>query len=138
MSTDHILKLLFEERCIIERAISILQGSAPLKRAGRPPVKKVADPYDDPTMPDWVKPAATKVAPAKKKRKLSAAGRAAIIAGTKARWARIKAEKAAKSAPRRTSKAVNATAVTPTEDAEFKAKMSAAMKKSTKQQRVGK
>jgi phage protein D len=48
----------------------------------------------------------------KRKRRLSAAGRAAIIAGTKARWARMKsktdAPKAAKKKDRRSSPAVRA------------------------------
>src|SRR5437016_5271018 len=85
-----IVNLLIEERDRLEEAISALQGLAPKKRRGRPPAKKTADVYDDPTMPDWVKPKA----PAKKKRKLSAAGRAAISAAAKKRWKLIKAGKA--------------------------------------------
>ena len=43
-------------------------------------------------------PGAAKKAPAKKTRTLSAAGRKAIVAATKKRWALIKAGKAAKAA----------------------------------------
>jgi hypothetical protein len=86
----YIVDLLIEERDRLVAAIAALQGSAPAKRRGRPPAKKPADVHHDPTMPDWVKPKA----PAKKKRKLSAAGRAAISAAAKKRWKLIKAGKA--------------------------------------------
>jgi hypothetical protein len=89
MSTKHIVSLLIEERDRLEAAISALQG----------PTSAPAGSYDDPTMPEWVKPK-VKPAPApKKKRKLSAAGRRRIVEATKARWARVNAAKAAAAAP---------------------------------------
>jgi histone H1/5 len=89
MSTEHIVGLLIEERDRLEAAISALQG----------PSSASAGIYEDPTMPDWVKPKA-KFAPAPKtKRKLSAAGRKRIVEATKARWARVNAAKAAAAAP---------------------------------------
>jgi hypothetical protein len=48
---------------------------------------------------------------AKKKRKMSAAGRAAIVAAQKARWAKIKGEKAAKAAPGKVAKKSGAAVV---------------------------
>jgi len=126
MSTSHIVTLLIEERDRLEAVISILQGTTPAvskKRPGRPPAQKAAQ-VDDPTMPDWVKSKAL----AKKKRKMSAEGRQRIIDATKARWARIHAEKAAAAGPK--GKRAILAAVTPSaEDAEFKSKMSIAMKK---------
>ena len=97
-------------------AIDALSGS--VKRRGRPPVEKAsASSFDYTTsnVPDWVKPKA-KTAPTRKKRKLSAAGRRAIIAATKKRWAAIRAAKAE--------------AIAPSEDADFKSKMSEATKAS--------
>jgi hypothetical protein len=113
MSTDHIVSLLIEERDRLEAAISALQGSA--------------DPYDDPTMPDWVKPKA----PAKKKGGMSAAARKRVGEATRARWAARRAAKAeAAVAPKVSKKSAILEAVTSAEDAEFKSKMSAAMKAS--------
>jgi hypothetical protein len=125
MST-YIVNLLIEERDRLVAAISALQGSASKKRPGRPPVKKAADVYDDPTMPDWVKPKS----PAPKKKGMSAAARKRIGEATKARWAKLRAEKAGPVAPKISKKSVILAAVTPSaEDVEFKAKMSAAMKR---------
>jgi hypothetical protein len=94
MSTDQILALLLRERNKIEKAIEALQGP---KRKGRPPGpgRKAAPPSveQDSKPPETVGP----TAPAK--RKMSAAGRRAIIAGTKKRWAALKAAKAAAAAP---------------------------------------
>lgn len=94
MATDHILALLLRERNKIEKAIDALQGP---KRRGRlaGPSRKVAPPSveQDSEPPETVVP----TAPAK--RKMSAAGRRAIIAGTKKRWAAIRAAKAAAAAP---------------------------------------
>jgi hypothetical protein len=78
MPTDQILALLLAERDKLNRAIEALDGATPKPR-GRPPGPRNA-------------PAASEtVAPAKPKRKLSAAGRRAIIDATKKRWALIKA-----------------------------------------------
>src|SRR5580698_9340530 len=94
MTTDHILALLLRERNKIEKAIEVLQGP---KRKGRPPgpVREAVLPSveQDSEPPARVDP----TAPAK--RKMSAAGRRAIIAGTKKRWAAIRAAKAAAAAP---------------------------------------
>jgi hypothetical protein len=94
MSTDQILALLLRERNKITKAIEALQGP---KRKGRPPGpgRKAVQPSveQDSKPPVSVGP----TAPAK--RKMSAAGRRAIIAGTKKRWAAIKAAKAAAEAP---------------------------------------
>jgi hypothetical protein len=83
MSTDHILALLLRERNKIAKAIEALQG--PTKRNGRlpGPVRKAVPPSveQDAAPPPHV----GSTAPAK--RKMSAAGRRAIIAGTKKRWA---------------------------------------------------
>jgi hypothetical protein len=80
MPTEHILTLLISERDKLNRAIEAL--GAPVKRRGRP--AKAAQP-----------PAS---APALRKRTLSAAGRKAIVAATKRRWALIKAGKTGKAA----------------------------------------
>jgi hypothetical protein len=82
MTSEHIVNLLIEERDRLDAAIKALQGaSAPVKR-GRPPVKKAAAAVAE-------KPAA-----GPKKRVLSEAGRKAIAAAAKKRWALIKAGKA--------------------------------------------
>jgi hypothetical protein len=121
----HIVNLLIEERDRLEEAIQALQGTAPAKRRGRPPAKKTLDVYDDPSMPDWVKPA-------KKKRKVSAAARKRMAEGQRKRWAAVKAAKVAESvSPKRKTQSVRmAEAIAPKEDAEFKSKMSIAMAKS--------
>jgi hypothetical protein len=80
MSSEHIVSLLIEERDRLDAAIRALQGSSPVKRAGRPRLKRAAV--------DGAAPAAPK------KRVLSAAGRKAIAAAAKKRWALIKAGKA--------------------------------------------
>jgi hypothetical protein len=102
MSTEHIVSLLIEERDRLEAAISALQG----------PSSAPAGISEGPTMPDWVKP---KGAPARKKRGMSAATRRKMAEGQKRRWAAINAAKAE--------------AIAPSEDSEFKKKMSAAIKK---------
>jgi len=83
MATDHILALLISERDKLTGAIEALQGTTTKKTPG--PGRKVVTPSveQDPTPP------------ARVKRKMSAAGRRAIIAATKKRWAAIKAAKAA-------------------------------------------
>jgi hypothetical protein len=94
MSTDQILALLLSERNKITKAIEALQGP---KRKGRPPGsgrKAVL-----PSVEQDSKPPANVDPTALVKRKLSAAGRRAIIAGTKKRWAAIRAAKAAAAAP---------------------------------------
>jgi hypothetical protein len=128
--SSYIVSLLIAERDSLNAAIQALQGdsaSAPVKRPGRPPARKTVDfDYDAPNVPDWVKPKA----PAKKKRRMSAAGRKAISEATKARWAKFQAAKNTSPAPRASKKNAILAAVTPTaEDVEFKSKMSIAMKK---------
>jgi len=97
MPTEHILSLLISERDKLNRAIEAL--GEPVKRRGRPAKTASTSTFDynAPNVPDWVKPASAKAA-AKKKRTLSAAGRKAIVAGAKKRWALIKAGKTAKAA----------------------------------------
>jgi hypothetical protein len=112
MSIEHIVSLLIEERDRLEAAISALQG-----RSSAP-----AGIYEDPTMPDWVKPKA-KVAP--KKKGFSAATRRKMAEGQKRRYAAIRAAKA-EAASLKVSKKL-ADVIAPPEDAEFKAKMSEAM-----------
>ena len=95
MATDHILALLVSERSKLTKAIEALQG--PTKRKGRKPGPgrmAVTPSVEQDSTPQV---AAGPTAPAK--RKMSAAGRRAIIAGTKKRWAAIKAAKAAAAAP---------------------------------------
>jgi hypothetical protein len=90
MATDHILTLLISERDKLTKAIEALQGTAtpgPGRGTVRPSVERDSKP------PETAGPKA----PAK--RKLSAAGRRAIIEGTKKRWAAIKAAKSAAEAP---------------------------------------
>jgi hypothetical protein len=107
MDTTQIVALLVAERDRLSRAIEALQG--PTKRRGRPPGKTAkaarAD-YNDPTMPDWVKPksALTKTAPKKAKRKFSAAQREAAAERMRQRWAaKKKAEAKAARKPKKTS-----------------------------------
>ena len=81
MSKEQILALLFAERDKLNRAIEALGGTAG-KRRGRPPGMRNAPAVAEAT------------ATAKPKRKLSAAGRQAMVAAAKKRWALIKAGKA--------------------------------------------
>jgi len=81
MATDHILALLLIERDKLDAAIEALQG--PTTSEAPLPVEQAP------------KPAPPVVPAAPAKRKLSAAGRRAIIAATKKRWAAIRAAKAA-------------------------------------------
>jgi hypothetical protein len=94
MSTDHILALLLRERNKIEKAIEALEGP---KRKGRPPGpgRKAVPPSveQDSHPPMTVDP----TAPAK--RKMTAAGRRAIVVATKKRWGAIRAAKAGAAAP---------------------------------------
>ena len=138
MATDHILALLVTERDKLTKAIEALQGST--KRQGRPPGsgrKAVLPSVEQASMPVM---APAPIPPAK--RKLSAAGRRAIIAATKARWARIRAAKAvaAVTAPATgtppTAKAPTAKSpvaakkkASPAKNAAFRKKMSETMKK---------
>jgi hypothetical protein len=88
MTTDHILAVLLIERDKLTAAIKALQGPpGPGRKAVLPSVEQDSKPPASvgPTVPV--------------KRKMSAAGRRAIIAGTKKRWAAIKAAKAAAAAP---------------------------------------
>jgi hypothetical protein len=80
---EHIVGLLIEERDRLEAAIAALQG----------PSSAPVDIYEDPTMPDEVKPKA-KAAPAPKKKGFSAATRRKMAEGQKRRWAAINAAKA--------------------------------------------
>ena len=91
MASDYILALLISERDKLTTAIEALQG--PTKRKGRPPGsgRKAVQP----SVEQDSKPRGTTGPTASVKRKLSAAGRRAIIAATKKRWATIKAAKAA-------------------------------------------
>lgn len=117
--SEQIIQLLVAERDRLDRAIEALQGSA-----------KVVDVYDDPTMPDWVKPKA-KVGLAPKKKGFSAATRRKMAEGQKRRWAAIKAAKAGAVTPKVSKKkiAILAAIAPPAEEVEFKSKMSIAMKK---------
>jgi hypothetical protein len=105
MSTDQILALLLRERNRVTKAIEAFEGP---KRKGRPPGPgRKAAPLSveqDSTPPASVGP----TVPAK--RKMSAAGRRAIIAATKKRWAAIRAAKAAE-VPAATPKAASAKAL---------------------------
>lgn len=76
MPTDQILALLLAERDKLNRAIEALGGTTPR----RPPAPSTA-------------PVAEASVSAKPKRKLSAAGRKAIIAAAKKRWALSRAGK---------------------------------------------
>jgi len=110
MSTDHILALLLIERDKLTAAIEALQGPVTTDKTPGPS-RKAAPPSveQDPEPPATVGPTAPV------KRKMSAAGRRAIIAATKRRWAAIRAAKAA-AAPARapvTPKAAPAKAPVP-------------------------
>ena len=103
MPTDHILGLLIAERDKLNQAIAVLSdGSTTGKRRGRPPKNPVAA-VDDPTMPEWVKPAVKR--PARKKaRTWSAAQKKAAAERMKARWAAKKKAPAKKKAVRKAKK----------------------------------
>lgn len=103
MANDHIIALLVKERDKLTAAIDALQGPAATSVKAEP------------------KPSIVPPAPAK--RKLSAAGRRAIIAATKKRWAAIRAAKAIAAAP-----APVPVEVAPSKDAAFRKKMSERMK----------
>jgi hypothetical protein len=95
MPTEHIIAMLRAERDKIDRALQALEGG--VKRRGRPAGsgrKAASADYNDPTMPDWVKPksALKKTAPKKKRR--TVAQRKAQAERMKAFWAAKK--KAAK------------------------------------------
>jgi hypothetical protein len=118
--SEHIIQLLVAERDRLERAIEALQGSSP----------KVVDVYDDPSMPDWVKPKAKTAAP--KKRGMSAATRRKMAEGQKKRWAAKRASVVAESvSPERKTNSVRiAEAIAPPpEETDFKKRMSEIMKK---------
>jgi hypothetical protein len=94
MATDHILSLLLAERGKLTAAIEALQGPTTTEKTPGPGRKAVTPSVEqDSKPPEKVGP----TAPAK--RKMSAAGRLAIIAATKKRWAAVKAAKAAAVAP---------------------------------------
>jgi hypothetical protein len=132
--SSYFVSLMIAERDRLDAAILALRGGSlpvPSKRRGRPPaIKQVQSfDYDATNVPEWVKPVAKKSAPPKKKGGMSVAGRKAIGDAARARWARVKAEKAEAVAPKKKTKAaIIAEAIAPVEDAEFKNKMSIAMK----------
>ena len=95
MATAHILALLISERDKLTAAIEALQG--PTQRKGRPPgsgQKAALSSVEQDSMPQV---AVGPTAPVK--RKMSAAGRRAIVVATKRRWAAIRAAKATGAAP---------------------------------------
>ena len=89
MATDHILALLLIERDKLTAAIEALQGPTTREKTSGPGRKAVLPPVEQDS-----KPPARPV-----RRKMSAAGRRAIMEGTKKRWAAIKAAKAAVETP---------------------------------------
>jgi hypothetical protein len=94
MTTDHILALLLIERDKLAAAIEALQGTTTTEKAPGPGRKATPPSLEqDSLLPESV----GSTAPAK--RKLSAAGRRAIIAATKKRWAATRATKEAAAAP---------------------------------------
>ena len=121
MASDHILALLISERNKLTKAIEALQG--PTERQAVTPVAAATPVAASKTHEIAVsKPA---------KRKLSAAGRRAIIEGTKKRWAAFNAAKAAAEAPVAvTAKAAPAKAAAKASpaNAAFRKKMSERMK----------
>jgi hypothetical protein len=94
MSTDHILALLVIDRDKLTAAIEALQGP---KRKGRPlgPGRKAAPS----SVEQDSKPQASVGPTVPVKRKMSAAGRRAIVEAATKRWAAVKAAKAAGAAP---------------------------------------
>lgn len=81
MPTEHIVALLIQERDKLNRAIEALQG--PMKRRGRPPKNALAAAPTAPEAP----------APARKKRKFTAAQRKEQAARMKRYWAAKKKAK---------------------------------------------
>jgi hypothetical protein len=94
MATDQILALLLRERNKIEKAIEALQGPKRKERPPGPGRKTVL-----PSVEQDSKPAESVGPTLAAKRKMSAAGRRAIIAGTKKPWAAVRAAKVAAAAP---------------------------------------
>ena len=94
MATDHILALLVIERDKLTGAIEALQGPTTIEKTLGPDRKAVP-----PSVEQDSKPPASVAPTVPVKRKMSAAGRRAIIAGTKKPWAAIKGAKAAAAAP---------------------------------------
>jgi hypothetical protein len=93
MATDHILALLLIERGKLTAAIEALQGPTTTEKTPGPGRKAALPSVEqDSTPPETVGPTAPV------KRKMSAAGRRAIIAGAKKRSAAVKAAKAAAAA----------------------------------------
>jgi hypothetical protein len=94
MAADHILALLLRERDKVIGAIEALQGTTATEK---PPGsgRKAALP----SVEQDSKPTSSVGPNTPAKRKLSVAGRRAIIAATKRRWAAIRAAKAAAAAP---------------------------------------
>jgi hypothetical protein len=120
MSTEHIVRLLIEERARLQAAIDVLKG------------------VPEARLPDWVSPKAPP-APATK-RGMSAAVRKRIGEATRAKWAARRAAVAESVAPKRKTNRVRiAEAIAAKEDVEFNSKMSIAMAKSwAKRKRGGK
>lgn len=101
MPTEQIVALLIAERDKLSRAIEALRG--PTKRRGRPPKNPLAAAadYDDPTMPDWVKPASARQPAVTKRRRRTAAQRKAQAERMRQYWAaRRKAEAKATAEPK--------------------------------------
>jgi hypothetical protein len=94
MATDHILALLISERDKLTEAIEALQSPTTTEKTPGPGRKAVTPSVEQDSKPE--EPVGP-TAPAK--RKMSAVGRRAIIAGAKKRSAAIKAAKAAAAAP---------------------------------------
>jgi hypothetical protein len=94
MATDHILALLIGERDKLTAAIEALHGPTTTEKAPGPGRKAVL-----PSVEQDSKPPASVDPTAPAKRKMSAAGRRAIVAATKKRWAAIRAAKAAAAVP---------------------------------------
>jgi hypothetical protein len=113
MSTSHIVTLLTQERDRIQAAIDALGGDE-----GATPglVRSTPNVANAPAVP--------------KKRKVSTSARRKMAEGQKRRWAAINAAKAEAAAPKKvpSKKSAILAAVTPSEDGQFKSKMSIAMK----------
>jgi colicin import membrane protein len=93
MATDNILSLLLAERDKLTAAIKALQGPTTTKKTPGPGRKAALPSVEQDSKPEE---SIGPTAPAK--RKMSAAGRRAIIAGAKKRSAAIRAAKAAAAA----------------------------------------
>jgi hypothetical protein len=104
MQTEQIVSLLIAERDRLSRAIAALQGGTPRRSQTQTP-----------STPSKPAPSAP-VNGAPKKRRISAAGRKAIAEAAKRRWAAVRASKAKATAP--------------SEDDQFKKRMSEIMKAS--------